>query len=83
MVRLGDAWTTFRGKRLKVVRVQMAGGDGPGPLPPGQVDASSLRVGTGDGALALVSVQPEGKGPQDAAAWRNGARLQPGERLGT
>jgi hypothetical protein len=27
-------------------------------------------------------VQPEGKGPLPAAAWANGARPQPGDRLG-
>jgi methionyl-tRNA formyltransferase len=49
---------------------------------PGEVDPASMVVGTGDGGLALVEVQPEGRGPQAAAAWRNGARLQVGERLG-
>lgn len=76
VVRLGRAWTTFRGKRLKVLRARPVA-DGPAP---GTVDG--LLVGTGDGALELVTVQPEGKGPQDAAAWRNGARPAPGERLG-
>jgi methionyl-tRNA formyltransferase len=38
-------------------------------------------VGTGDGALTLIEVQPEGKGPQAATAWRNGARPGPGDRL--
>ena len=55
-------------------------GDGPDP---GVVDAATLQVGTGDGRLELVEVQPEGKGPQAAASWRNGARLAPGERLGS
>jgi methionyl-tRNA formyltransferase len=42
-----------------------------------------LVVGAGDGGgLELVTVQPEGKGPLAAAAWRNGARPQPGETLG-
>jgi len=48
--------------------------------PPGSLDGTS--VATGDGALELVEVQPEGKGPQPAAAWRHGARPGPGERLG-
>ena len=79
VVRLGQAWTTFRGARLKVVRTRLEGDD---DLAAGELDPSSLRVGTGAGALELVEVQPEGKGPQEAKAWRNGARLQPGERLG-
>ena len=49
---------------------------------PGAVDPGTLRVGTGGGALELIEVQPEGRGPQPAPAWRNGARLQPGDRLG-
>jgi methionyl-tRNA formyltransferase len=48
---------------------------------PGEIEG--LVVAAGDGAgLELVQVQPEGRGPQPAAAWANGARPQPGERLG-
>ena len=83
VVRLGQAWTTFRGKRLRILRARLGGGDGDGELPAGEIDADTLRVGTGDGSLELVEVQPEGSGLQPAAAWRNGARLQPGDRLGT
>ena len=78
VIRLGSAWTTFRDRRLRVLRAPMS----PGPeLAPGEIDADALLVGTGEGALGLVEVQPEGKGPQPATAWRNGARLHPGERL--
>jgi len=76
VVRLGRAWTTFRGKRLKVLAAR------PVPDGPGAGTVEGVVVGTGDGGLELVTVQPEGKGPQDAAAWRNGARPGPGERLG-
>jgi methionyl-tRNA formyltransferase len=76
VIRLGRGWTTFRGKRLKVLRARRA----EGTLRPGLLDG--LLVGTGDGAVELIEVQPEGKGPQDAHAWRNGARPEPGERLG-
>lgn len=76
-VRLGNAWTTFRGKRLRVLRSRVAEvGAGPGEL-----DPARLVVGTGDGGLELIEVQPEGRGPQAATAWRNGARPRPGERL--
>jgi methionyl-tRNA formyltransferase len=76
LVRLGRAWTTFRGKRLKVLVARLADTDAPA----GTIDG--LVVGTGAGGLELVQVQPEGKGPQDAAAWRNGNRPEPGEALG-
>lgn len=76
VIRLGGAWTTFRDRRLRVLRARPTTGP---ELAPGAIDATSLGVGTGSGTLELVEVQPEGKGPQPAAAWRNGARLQPGE----
>ena len=74
VVRLGRAWTTFRGHRLRVLAARLVeGGAGPGVL-------DGLIVGGGDGrGLELLTVQPEGKGPQPAAAWRNGARPHPGE----
>jgi methionyl-tRNA formyltransferase len=80
LVRVGGAWTTFRGHRLKVHRTRLVA-DGGTSLAPGELDGT--RVGTGDGTLELVEVQTEGKGRQPAAAWRNGARPQPGERLGS
>lgn len=85
VVRLGDAWTTFRGRRLKVRRVRSLGRGGSGgveaaPLAPGELDGTT--VGTGTVPLQLVEVQPEGRGVQPAEAWANGARLAPGERLG-
>ena len=81
VVRIGDAWTTFRGLRLKVLRVRLteAGAEVP---PPGELDPTSLVVGTGDGGVVLLDVQPEGRPPLAAGDWRNGARLRPGERLG-
>jgi methionyl-tRNA formyltransferase len=79
VIRLGRAWTTFRDRRLIVTGARLldvASTD----LGPGELDAT--RVGTAQGALELVAVQPEGKGVQDAAAWVRGARVQPRERLG-
>ena len=75
-VRLGGAWTTFRGTRLKVHEVAVRAAVGA----PGTIDG--LIVGCGESALELVVVQPEGKARQDAAAWRNGARPSSDDRLG-
>ena len=81
VVRVGNAWTMFRSKRFKVWRAMIAeGAASPANLAPGEIDG--LVVGTSTGALELVEVQPEGKPRQGASAWRNGARPQPGERLG-
>ena len=78
VIRLGQAWTTFRDRRIRILRARQSPA---GELAPGQLDGGALRVGTGAGALQLVEVQPEGKGPQPAASWRNGARLQPGDHF--
>ena len=77
IVRVGGGWTTWRGGRLKVLEAE--------PLdrsaPPGALDGAD--VGTGDGSLRLVTVQPEGKAAMPAAAWLNGVRPHAGERLGS
>ena len=82
VVRLGRAWTTFRGKRFKVLRALVPTLVGDPGLGPGELDGSGVLVGTGGGALQLVEVQPEGRGLQTAEEWVRGARLQPGERFG-
>lgn len=70
LTRVGGAWTTHKGKRLKVLEA-CAHVDG------------AVSVVAGDGRpLALQRVQPEGKGPMDAAAWARGSRWQAGDHLG-
>lgn len=78
VVRVGRAWTTLRGRRLLVHEARVVA-DGLG-LGPGQMEGT--EVGTGEGRLRLVVVQPEGKGPMAAEDWARGARLGAGERLG-
>jgi methionyl-tRNA formyltransferase len=78
VVRIGDAWTTHSGKRLKIWRsraVQSAAA-----LEPGQVDG--VMVGTGAGRLELIEVQPEGRPRRSGREWVNGAQLGPDTRLG-
>ncbi|HWG74781.1 MAG TPA: methionyl-tRNA formyltransferase [Acidimicrobiales bacterium] len=78
VVRVGRAWTTWRGKRLLLL-------DGrPAPDPgvvPGALDGAV--VGTGQGGFALVTVQPEGRHALAAGDWLRGARPRPGEILGS
>ena len=78
VVRLGRAWTTAAGRRLIVWRARPHEEDVDGP--PGTLRGTS--VATGRGSLELLEVQPEGRGRQQAEAWRRGARLADGERLG-
>ena len=77
-VRLGRAWTTFRGKRLQVLEATPTPS---GPEPTGTIDGLVVGCGGGTG-LELRTVKPEGKAAQAAPSWRNGARPEPGERLG-
>ena len=83
VVRAGNprpgAWTTDHGTRLKIWRARplSAGID----APPGTVFGHT-RVATGDGALELVEVQPEGRRVMPANAWLAGRR-SPGTLLGT
>ena len=79
VVRVGGAWTTFRGKRLKVGAARLAP-DAPEGAPGTLVAGTLVRCGVG--ALELVEVQPEGKAPMAAGAWANGARPT-GEQLGS
>lgn len=71
IVRLGGAWTTWRGSRLKVLAADLVG-DTPGDTIEGD------RVG----GLRLVSVQREGKASMAWADAVRGARPVTGERLG-
>jgi methionyl-tRNA formyltransferase len=48
---------------------------------PGEVLDERLLVGTGEGAVRLLRVQREGRGPQDAEAFLRGAPVAPGARL--
>ncbi len=83
VVRAGNprpgAWTTDHGGRLKIWRCR--------PLsasvdePPGTVFGHT-RVATGEGALELVEVQPEGRRVMAANAWLAGRRV-PTNLLGT
>jgi methionyl-tRNA formyltransferase len=50
--------------------------------PPGQVLDDRLLVGTGDGAVRLLRVQREGRGPREAEAFLRGQPVAPGTLLG-
>lgn len=78
LVRLGMAWTMFRGRRIKVLEA-VAVPDDLEQHPGAVVDRV---VATGGGSLLLVTVQPEGKSAMSAQAWVNGARPAPDEQLG-
>jgi methionyl-tRNA formyltransferase len=71
VVRAGNprpgAWCVVHGKRVKVWRAHEADA----VVTTGVIDGEG-RLGTADGALELVEVQPEGKRPMPARAWLAG-----------
>jgi methionyl-tRNA formyltransferase len=67
------AWTTLRGKRVKLGPVALTDE----VLPPAEIRDG--LVGTATTAVRLDSVRPEGKGEMAAADWLRGLRLEPGE----
>lgn len=82
VVRLGHAWTTFRGKRLTVLESAVTSAD---PERDSRRPGSLLGalVTTGAGSLELRRVQPESRSPMSADEWLRGVRPGDGERLGT
>jgi len=80
-VRIGGAWTTLQGTRLLVRRARALGEGEVSGSPPGTVEGT--RVACSSGWLELIEVQPAGRAPMPADAWRRGARLGDPPRLGT
>jgi methionyl-tRNA formyltransferase len=74
LTRIGKPWTTFRGKRIGIIHARVAAGK---QLQPSEIDGTT--VGTANGVIELLQVQPESKPVQDADAWLRGARLVSGE----
>ncbi|MCX2726094.1 methionyl-tRNA formyltransferase [Thermomicrobium sp. 4228-Ro] len=72
------AWTTISGRLLRIVRARVVDTDV--GLPPGCLwpTRDALLVATGQRALALELVQPEGKRVMPGLDWWRGARLEAG-----
>jgi methionyl-tRNA formyltransferase len=73
LIRLGGAWTSLHGRRLKVVAAELVDGSAP---------VSDALAGDRVGGLRLLTVQPEGKAPMPFDAFARGARLAEIEQLG-
>ncbi|MGH9163923.1 MAG: methionyl-tRNA formyltransferase [Acidimicrobiales bacterium] len=72
VVRVGGAWTTLSGRRLKVHRACAH-----------RVTGRGVVVPTGTGPMELLEVQPEGKSKMAAADWVRGAGFGAGDALGS
>lgn len=73
-VRVGKAWSTFEGKRIKILSAE-AIKDNLG-IAPGHFVGD--LVATSGGAMRLLRVQPENKREMDAQAWLNGIQKPAG-----
>ena len=77
-----SAFTTLDGRTVKIVASRVADAGratgAPGTL---TMRGGDLEVATGDGALVIVSLQPEGKRVMAASAFAAGARLAAGARF--
>lgn len=71
LVRVGGAWTTHDGHRLKLWRTSL--------IPSGR---DAVEVAAGDGPIWLLEVQPEGRRRMPAAAWANGLARGVADGLG-
>lgn len=84
LIRVGGAWTQWKGDRFKVLEARVANthvaetgteqGNAPGSL-------TDLSVACGSGALELIRVQPAGKAVMDAESWRRGNPASPDDRF--
>jgi len=84
VVRLGQAWTTFRSRRLRILEADVGTPPDPGhPAAPPPGTLLGTTVTTGLGTLRLLRVQPESRGPMSADEWLRGAHSSVGERLGS
>jgi methionyl-tRNA formyltransferase len=66
-----------KAERVKVLRTQVAEGEGP----PGTVLDDTLAIACGEGAVRVLEVQRSGKRPMTAAEFLRGFPLVPGMRL--
>jgi methionyl-tRNA formyltransferase len=72
LVRLGGAWTSLHGKRLKIVQAEMVDRS---------ADVSNELRGDRVGGVRLAMVQPEGRAPMPFDAFARGAHLADVEAL--
>ena len=77
------AYTLFRGRRLEVVRSQVADEEGAGVPGSMALESGRLVVQCGAGFLEVLKLKPEGRREMDARAFANGYRPKANEILGT
>ncbi|MBM4137314.1 MAG: methionyl-tRNA formyltransferase [Nitrospira sp.] len=71
------AYCYFNKERIKINHVKVIQGSGL-PYRIEKAGAGELLIGTGDGLISIVEIQPEGKKPMSATAFLQGRRLKEG-----
>ena len=76
-----SAYTTFRGKRVKILKAEPVEGSGK----PGEVIEAGreLIVATGKGALRVERLRPEGRKEISGEEFARGYRVKPGDLFGS
>ncbi len=80
-IRVGKAWTAFRGVRL-IIHDAVSAEQFPDTAAAIGCMTNDGLVRTGDGCIKLLRVQSAGKGAMDFSSWVKGVHLGEGERLG-
>jgi methionyl-tRNA formyltransferase len=71
------AYCYFGGERIKIISAKIVQGSGT----PGRVEKGSkkeLLIGTGEGLISIIELQPEGKRPMPASAFLQGREIREG-----
>lgn len=79
------AYTTLHGKRVKIWRIEIVDDTHVTDKPPGtilRVTDSSIEVQTGQGIIAILELQPEGKRSMTAEELLRGQPLEAGNQFG-
>jgi methionyl-tRNA formyltransferase len=71
------AWFEINGARIKALRCEIAQGQGT----PGTALNDRHTIACGDGAIRLLELQREGKGPMTADAFLRGFAVSPGAKI--
>lgn len=82
VVRIGDAWTEFRGRRVKIHRARVVEERSEYPAGTLAVEGTNVMAVCGSGGLELLEVQSEGRPRMEAGQWARGMRVAAGEGFG-
>jgi methionyl-tRNA formyltransferase len=77
MIPWPSASCVFGGERIRIAKARAVEGHGE----PGRIEIASgdrLLIGTGDGLLRIIELQPEGRKAMPAAAFLNGRKVREG-----